>query len=107
MQITERDFKIKAPSSIASGSVSFEVNNLGPIRHELVVAQEIKGGPPIAADGIDVDEDGLERAEVDELEPQEPGVHAIRLNLRPGRYVLLCNMSGHYKGGMHTELVVR
>lgn len=107
VRVKERDFKIKAPSQIAAGPVSFEVDNLGPIRHELVVAHEIKSGPPIDADGIDVDEEGLEHAAVDELGPQEPGVHTLRLNLRPGRYVLLCNMSGHYKGGMHTEVVVR
>jgi uncharacterized cupredoxin-like copper-binding protein len=27
--------------------------------------------------------------------------------LAPGRYVLFCNMSGHYLGGMHRLLVVR
>ena len=41
------------------------------------------------------------------LEPGQPGsVRELALHLRPGRYVLLCNMSGHYLGGMHTELVV-
>ena len=107
VKVTERDFKIKAPQRIPAGRTSFAVDNLGPIRHELIVAHETKGGPPIAADGIDVDEEGLEDAEVEELEPQEPGVHTLHLNLKPGRYVLLCNMSGHFKGGMHTELVVR
>jgi uncharacterized cupredoxin-like copper-binding protein len=35
------------------------------------------------------------------------GGGTARFRLRPGRYVLLCNMFGHYRGGMHTELVVR
>jgi uncharacterized cupredoxin-like copper-binding protein len=107
IQVSERDFKIDAPSHIAAGRSSFAVDNRGPIRHELIVAHQAEGGLPIDADGIDVDEEGLERSEVAELEPQEPGVHTIRLNLKPGRYVLLCNMSGHYKGGMHAEMVVR
>ena len=31
----------------------------------------------------------------------------LDVHLAPGRYKLLCNMSGHYLGGMHTALVVR
>jgi uncharacterized cupredoxin-like copper-binding protein len=31
----------------------------------------------------------------------------MRVHLTPGRYVLYCNMSGHFLGGMHTLLVVR
>ena len=30
----------------------------------------------------------------------------LKLHLAPGRYLLFCNMEGHYMGGMHTELVV-
>ncbi len=42
------------------------------------------------------------------LEPGQPGsVRELNVHLRPGRYVLFCNMSGHYLGGMHTTLVVR
>ena len=37
-----------------------------------------------------------------------PGsVRELHVRLTPGRYVLLCNMSGHYMGGMHRTLVVR
>ena len=28
------------------------------------------------------------------------------MHLEPGRYVLFCNMEGHYMAGMHTVLVV-
>jgi uncharacterized cupredoxin-like copper-binding protein len=28
------------------------------------------------------------------------------VHLAPGRYVLFCNMTGHYMGGMHSTLVV-
>jgi uncharacterized cupredoxin-like copper-binding protein len=30
----------------------------------------------------------------------------LHLHLTPGRYVLFCNMAGHYLGGMHRTLVV-
>jgi uncharacterized cupredoxin-like copper-binding protein len=42
------------------------------------------------------------------LEPGDPEtVRELAVHLVPGRYVLLCNMSGHYLGGMHTVLVVK
>jgi uncharacterized cupredoxin-like copper-binding protein len=28
------------------------------------------------------------------------------VTLKPGRYILFCNMAGHFMAGMHTELVV-
>jgi uncharacterized cupredoxin-like copper-binding protein len=30
----------------------------------------------------------------------------LRVLLKPGRYVLFCNMAGHFMAGMHTDLVV-
>ena len=62
---------------------------------------------PRRADGITIDEDALEAANVGALEPGAPGsVRELRLHLSPGRYEMFCNMAGHYFGGMHTELVV-
>jgi uncharacterized cupredoxin-like copper-binding protein len=29
------------------------------------------------------------------------------MRLRPGAYELICNMSGHYRGGMSRRLVVQ
>lgn len=30
----------------------------------------------------------------------------VTLDLQPGRYELLCNLPGHYRAGMYTELTV-
>ena len=60
------------------------------------------------SDGLTVDEERLSRSEVGALEPAD--AHAVRdlsVDLTPGRYVLFCNMSGHFIGGMHRVLVVR
>jgi uncharacterized cupredoxin-like copper-binding protein len=60
------------------------------------------------SDGLTVDEERLQRSEVGVLEPAEShAVRDLRLHLTPGRYVLFCNMSGHFIGGMHKLLVVR
>ena len=59
-------------------------------------------------DGITVDEDALEPVEAGALEPFGSGtVGVLHVNLAPGRYILFCNMAGHFLGGMHRTLVVR
>jgi len=106
--VTERDFRISAPSATTSGDVVLQVRNNGPDQHELIVVPDRTGGLPFRSDGFTVDEEALQRAEVGSLDPGSPGaVRDLRLHLAPGRYILFCNMAGHYMGGMHAELVVK
>jgi uncharacterized cupredoxin-like copper-binding protein len=30
----------------------------------------------------------------------------LSVDLQPGHYVIICNITGHYEAGMHTELTV-
>jgi hypothetical protein len=108
--VTLRDFHIKAPKRIAAGDVTFFVTNKGPNDHELLVVKEdeSKGEEtPLRRDGLTVDEDKLGSSLVDALEPEEPGVHTLRVNLKPGRYELFCNMAGHYFAGMEAGFEVQ
>jgi uncharacterized cupredoxin-like copper-binding protein len=44
---------------------------------------------------------------VDEAENIKPGRTAkLTVRLKPGRYILLCNLRGHYRGGMHAAFRV-
>ena len=92
-----------------AGDVDFQADNHGPDAHELIVARVAPGGHlPLRSDGLTVDEEGLKRAIVGALEPGESGdVRSLRVRLAKGRYVLFCNMSGHYMAGMETVLTVR
>jgi uncharacterized cupredoxin-like copper-binding protein len=106
--VTERDFHIRAPVEVAAGEVDLSVHNTGPDAHELIVFRAQSARLPMRADGATIDEEALEPEKVGGLEPGDPGARRdLRLRLKPGRYVLLCNMAGHYRGGMHTDLVVR
>ncbi|MCD0485949.1 hypothetical protein LO771_27060 [Streptacidiphilus sp. ASG 303] len=106
---------LAAPQEVPAGTVSFRVVNAGMRLHELVVLPLPAGGDagrlPVGA-GDRVDEAGS---------PGEasrscgagagggivPGAAAwTTLTLRPGRYALVCNLPGHYRAGMHTELDV-
>jgi hypothetical protein len=106
--VTERDFAITAPKSLPAGNVVFRVRNKGPVAHELLIVRAPAGSLPMRSDGLTVNEERLTRSEVGVLEPAD--AHALRdleVRLAPGRYVLFCNMSGHFLGGMHRSLVVR
>jgi uncharacterized cupredoxin-like copper-binding protein len=106
--VNERDFHIGAPADVAAGLVDIAVHNTGPDAHELIVVREQGSRLPLRADGTTVDEDALEHEKAGGLEPGNPGSRRnLTVRLKPGRYVLFCNMSGHYRGGMHTDLVVR
>lgn len=106
--VSERDFAIQAPKTLPAGEVVLRVQNKGPDTHEFLVVRASSVRLPMRSDGLTVDEERLQRSEVGVLEPAE--AHAVRdltLHLAPGRYVLFCNMSGHFIGGMHRLLVVR
>jgi uncharacterized cupredoxin-like copper-binding protein len=108
VRVTERDFRITAPSQLSAGRVRLSVSNFGPDAHELIVARVGGGAPlPLRRDGLTVDEERIQAATPGSLEPGAPGSHGeLTVDLARGRYVLFCNMSGHYLGGMHAELVV-
>jgi uncharacterized cupredoxin-like copper-binding protein len=108
MRVSERDFKITAPKTIRSGDVRLRVGNRGPDTHELLVIRSDGRPLPLRKDGLTVDEDAVEAETITTIEGFErESNREVRLHLPPGRFVLICNMAGHYLAGMHATLVVR
>jgi len=108
VDVQERDFHITAPERVSAGNVTLRVHNSGPDQHELLVVSSDGAPLPIRTDGFTVNEEAVHRSEPGALEPGASGTtRELQLHLAPGRYVLFCNMAGHYLGGMHTTLVVR
>ena len=107
IRVNERDFAISlSPRRVAAGSVLLRVANKGD-RHELIVVRVPRGGLPLRGDGMTLSEEKLDPVTAGALEPGEPGgIRNLRVRLRPGRYEVFCNMSGHFMGGMHATLVV-
>jgi hypothetical protein len=106
VRVTEKDFRIRAPEKLSPGKYVFRVENRGPADHELIVAKEGEQHHPFRDDGLTLDEDAIEPSIVGALEPDVPGTRQLEVDLKPGEYVLFCNMSGHYLGGMDHELEV-
>lgn len=107
LNVVERDFHISAPVYARAGEVHLAIHNQGPDRHELIVVREGGTHLPLRSDGLTVNEERLKPVTAGSIEPSPPlAVRGLTLHLAPGRYVLFCNMFGHYLGGMHTEIVV-
>jgi hypothetical protein len=99
--VVEEDFHITAPDVMRAGKVNLQITNSGPDDHELIVVRRTDGELPMRADGLTVNERAIRKRVAGVLEAGKPGrVRTLRLKLKPGRYELFCNMSGHYLGGM-------
>ena len=87
---------------IPAGEVTFDVlNTAATLPHEMVLSRlpAPDGTLPYMADAMRVDEEAAgSLGEVAELEPGQSG--ALTLTLKPGTYVVYCNIPGHYAAGM-------
>jgi uncharacterized cupredoxin-like copper-binding protein len=104
--------------SAPAGDVTFRVKNLGTIEHEMIVLKTDtpfdqlpvtdSGDPPapVASGGDKVDE-GNSVGETGDpnLQPGETRTFTIK-DMTPGKYVLVCNLAGHYQMGMRAPFSV-
>lgn len=108
VDLTLKDFSITTPTtSVPAGDVALHVYNDAPATHEFVVVRSelAPGALPLASDGISVDEDRVEAVdEIGQIATRDTAT--LGLTLDPGRYVFLCNLEGHYLGGMWAVLEV-
>ena len=93
---------------VPAGDVTFKAtNNSKGMIHEMVLAPVNDATMPLPYDTENekVDEDAAGHiGEVAELEPGQSG--ALTVTLKPGTYILYCNIEGHYIMGMWTLLTV-
>jgi uncharacterized cupredoxin-like copper-binding protein len=111
---TEKDFGITLDSSsVSSGKVTFHVTNNGPSTHEFVVFKTDlpEGNLPTKKENgaVIVNETGPGVTHVDEVEDVAKGDSKDLTinNLKPGKYVVICNLPTHYQLGMHASLTVK
>ncbi|WP_217924291.1 hypothetical protein [Miltoncostaea oceani] len=98
------EFGITAdPATVPAGPATFAVSNAGEILHEMVVVPAPDGVDGLTLDGGEADETGA-LGEVADLAPGDDGT--LTVDLPAGDYVLLCNLPGHFAGGMYTALTV-
>jgi uncharacterized cupredoxin-like copper-binding protein len=104
--------------SAPAGDVTFRVKNLGTIEHEMIVLKTdtpfdqlpvADGGDPPApvTTGADKVDEGASVGETGDpnLQPGETRTFTIT-GMTPGKYVLVCNLAGHYQMGMRAPFTV-
>ena len=108
---------IPETTTLAAGSITFNVENIGPADpHELVIVRtDIPGGElPTREDG-GFDEEGEGVEVIGEIEEFAPGTtQSATFDLAPGHYVFLCNLveeeegelEAHYRMGMWVDVEV-
>ncbi len=94
-------------SSATSGKVTFSATNGGTVEHELVVFKTDLAPDALPLSGSSVDEEASGVTMKDEIAEFSPGTtKTLTLNLDPGKYVLICNVPGHYQQGLHAAFSV-
>ena len=95
-------------SSVKAGKVTFDVTNLSrSIVHEMIVVAVENPNAPLPYDystGQIPEKQVKMLGETEEMEPNAE--KTISLDLKPGNYLLICNVPGHYAAGMWTPLTV-
>ena len=103
VSVTEKEFKV-TPSvkSVKAGSVTFKIKNRGLLDHTFAIVKT-----SIAASKLPVKNDRVTLKPIKDVGPFKPGKGGtLTLNLKPGKYVLYCNIKGHYKGGQRIAFTV-
>ncbi len=111
LRVDERDFHIEFPSTtLTAGNYLFVDTNHGASAHELVMWKT-----SARADRLPLDKDGRVNEDSSALESVldsgsslRPGeTRILTATLEPGHYVLVCNLPGHYRAGMHLNITVQ
>jgi uncharacterized cupredoxin-like copper-binding protein len=95
------------PATVKAGKVTFNVQNEGKMRHELILFRSELDTATLPVSSNKVDEAAVGK-KIGELEGFKPGdSQTSTFSLDAGHYVLLCNISGHYTKGMVSSLDVK
>jgi uncharacterized cupredoxin-like copper-binding protein len=111
LSIAMGDFFFAPKNTTAkAGPTTIEAPNEGSVEHELVLFKTNMNPaklPTEAGGGVDeekMDQVAEEGGEIPDVEGGE--TKSNKFNLTPGRYVIFCNLPGHYAQGMYGTLTV-
>ncbi len=90
--------------TVAAGKVKFTVINDGAVTHEYVVLKTPTLAAKLPVSGGRASEAG-NVGETGDLPAGQ--TKTLTLDLKPGHYAIICNLPGHYLGGMYTDLTVK
>jgi uncharacterized cupredoxin-like copper-binding protein len=86
-------------SSVPAGQVTFVAQNVGQLTHELMIERM-----PIKMDAPGQPDEAAAQGMVNDMAPGQSG--QMTVSLKPGRYMLFCNVPGHYAQGQRAMFTV-
>jgi uncharacterized cupredoxin-like copper-binding protein len=101
------EYKITpAVATAAAGRIAFVVTNDGKIKHQFTVIRTDKpAATALSKHNPDDDIPGA-RGEIASLAPGATKTLVIK-HLKPGHYVFVCALPGHYQSGMYADFTVK
>lgn len=102
------EWKVIAATAIRSGKSNFTISNFGNVPHELLVFKSPLDPSAYPTDAAgNIKEEGGGVLLVSDGENIDPGGSQVRtIDLKPGKYVFVCNIPGHFKAGMFTVVTI-
>jgi uncharacterized cupredoxin-like copper-binding protein len=101
--VTLKEFKVTpSVASVKAGKVTFKIANKGALAHELVVVKT-----SLAAAKLPVKNNVVTLRPLAKVGPFKPGQGGtLSVALKAGKYVLYCNVKGHYQAGQRVAFTV-
>lgn len=106
--VTLDEYTLEAGAATApAGRIAFAARNVGKIEHELAVIKTDRGPDdlPVKDGEVQTDTQGLDLV-AGTGRIKAGASQALEVTLRPGSYVLLCNIPAHYQTGMRAPFRV-
>ena len=108
--VTLSDFKLGlSATTFPHGQLALTMSNAGAVPHELLVFRSdlAPSAYPLDADGNIIEESpGVTLvSDGDNVDPGKSQERTIDLTT-PGKYLFVCNIPGHFKAGMFTQVTV-
>lgn len=104
------EYKVTANAAvIGPGQATLSILNAGHIPHELLVFRSDLDPAQYPLENGDIQEDGPGITKISDGDNLDPGTSQSRtVDFRqPGKYLLVCNLPGHFKQGMYVAVTVR
>ena len=99
------EYKIETKGEPTDAVTKLNVQNTGTVTHDIKLVRTDLAPDALPRKDADVDESKVEiLAKATDLKRRDRAT--LDVKLQPGNYVLFCNVSGHYKLGMHTGFEV-
>ena len=103
-ELTDSKITVSVPS-VKAGKVKIGIRNLGSMLHSFEVLKTDVPQDKLPVDGATAKASEVGKVGgVDNIAVGKSA--AVTLDLVPGKYVLICNIAGHYQLGMHTAFTV-